>query len=469
MNAHSFFCHLRRHRILCCAALAILALAWTSLAFCGEIHDAAAKGDLEKVKALLKDNPKLVSSRDATGETALSWAANQCHKDVVEFLLAHDAEVRTKNNDGAAPLDGAAVNGCEDVAELLLAKGADVNAKDNGGGTPLHTSAFGGHKGFAELLLAHGADVNAKDNDGLTPLHLAARKGHKDVAELLLANKADVDAREKEGWTPLLVAANAGQKGIVELLLARGADVNAKHNDGYTPLHFAAYNGYRDVAELLLASKADVNARAQNGLTPLDAAEVMEHRDLVELLRPHGAKASSGEGPSGAPKARAQSEEDLLLQLMGRPVKRPPEVVDLYDHRPPALAASTAPAGATATVYVFRARSILGAPLKPPIYCDNVELAHLQNGRYFRVQLEPGRHIFRSKPGAPGATLNAAPGGVYYIRAVMVQGGSLLLAPLRSEESPPLHKVKALDANQVIDRTRVAAKGEIPDNPTVEQ
>ena len=32
----------------------LLTLVWSSLAFCGEIHDAAESGDLEKVKALLK-------------------------------------------------------------------------------------------------------------------------------------------------------------------------------------------------------------------------------------------------------------------------------------------------------------------------------------------------------------------------------------------------------------------------------
>ena len=45
----------------------LVALVWSSLAFCGEIHDAAKDGDLEKVKALLKDNPDLVNSKDNNG------------------------------------------------------------------------------------------------------------------------------------------------------------------------------------------------------------------------------------------------------------------------------------------------------------------------------------------------------------------------------------------------------------------
>lgn len=41
----------------------VVALAWRSPAFCGEIHDAARLGDLVKVKALLKANPDLAFSR----------------------------------------------------------------------------------------------------------------------------------------------------------------------------------------------------------------------------------------------------------------------------------------------------------------------------------------------------------------------------------------------------------------------
>jgi len=45
------------------ATVALVALAWTSLAFCGEIHDAAKRADLEKVKVLLKSNPNLVLAK----------------------------------------------------------------------------------------------------------------------------------------------------------------------------------------------------------------------------------------------------------------------------------------------------------------------------------------------------------------------------------------------------------------------
>jgi hypothetical protein len=54
---------------------------------------------LAKVKALLKDNPGLISSRDSRdGYTPLLPAAAYDRKDVVEFLLAKNAEVDAKDN-----------------------------------------------------------------------------------------------------------------------------------------------------------------------------------------------------------------------------------------------------------------------------------------------------------------------------------------------------------------------------------
>ncbi len=136
------------------ALVVLVALVWSSVAYCGEIHDAAENGDLEKVKALLKENPALVSDKDY-------------------------------GKSGSTPLHLAADKGFKDVAKLLLANKANVNATDQNDRTPLHHAAFEGQKNMAVLLLANKAEVNARDKYGLTPLRTALAKGHDDVAELL--------------------------------------------------------------------------------------------------------------------------------------------------------------------------------------------------------------------------------------------------------------------------------------------
>lgn len=218
------FCHRHFHPLIArCAAIMLamlVALAWSGLAFCDEIHDAVAKGDLEKVKALLKDNPNLVASRDDEGHT---------------------------------PLRIAAAKGQKDMAELLLAKGAEVNAKDNDGYTALILAAREGNTDVAKLLLANKADVNTKADNGETPLIAAARKDHKDIVELLLAKGAGVNDVGLSRLTPLCWAADKGYADVVELLLDKGADVNAKcgTGSGSTALQLADLNRYKDVVKLL--------------------------------------------------------------------------------------------------------------------------------------------------------------------------------------------------------------------------
>jgi len=140
----AFLNRLRHSPILRLTAVMLVALAWSSPAFCGEIHDAARDGDLKKVKALLKGNPDLISS---------------------------------KGNNGTIPLHVAAMHGHKDAAALLLANHAAVNAKDNCGATPLHY-AVGGREETSKLLGKDAYDLVFPDKPGL-------KTDLKDVAELL--------------------------------------------------------------------------------------------------------------------------------------------------------------------------------------------------------------------------------------------------------------------------------------------
>jgi len=347
----SFFSPLYYHSNSSRAAVMLVALAWSTLGFCGEIHDAAKNGDVAKVKALIEANPDLVFSKDENDydSTALHCAARNGHKDVAELLLTNKADINAKNKEGVTPLFMAAGAGRKDLVELLLANKAEVNSKAIDGEMPLHAAAAEGYKDVVELLLANKADANAKDNAGHTPLDWAAHKGHgdvvellrqhgsldpnvirdstlngdlkkvkviikenpdlvfrqddngdtpliwaalrdhKDVAEFLLASSAKVNATNNAGETPLHLAAGKGYKDVVELLLAHRAEVNFRDSHGHTPLELAAADGYKDVVELLLANKADVNAKNNAGATPLHFAVKNGQKDVVGLLLASGA------------------------------------------------------------------------------------------------------------------------------------------------------------------------------------
>jgi hypothetical protein len=72
--------------------------------------------------------------------------------------------------------------------------------------------------------------------------------------------------------------------------------------------------------------------------------------------------------------------------------------------------------GTKTTIYVYRLRLTAGMFNKPPIYVDEREIARITNGRFFIVNLDPGRHVIRSEHKTAVVTLDMHPGQIYYIR-----------------------------------------------------
>ena len=137
--------------------LGLAALAAAVPGFCGPIHDAVRAGDLDKVKALVKENPELVSSKDEKyGQTPLHIAAFNDRKEVAEFLLANHADVNARSNNGSTPLHLAAGKGNKDIVELLLAHNAEIDAVDKDGWSPVHTAVVFNQKGIEDFLIAKG-------------------------------------------------------------------------------------------------------------------------------------------------------------------------------------------------------------------------------------------------------------------------------------------------------------------------
>jgi ankyrin repeat protein len=175
------------------AALAFSTSAPGTAGFERPVADAAARGDIEGVRELLR-NGSDVNSPQGDGMTALHWAAQR---------------------------------GDSGLAEVLIFSGANVAAGTRiGRYTPLHLASRGGHLDVAQALLRAKADPNAATtNSGVTPLHLAAAAGKADIVSLLLKSGADANAKEASwGQTPLVFAASRGHVESIRVLLEAGAD-----------------------------------------------------------------------------------------------------------------------------------------------------------------------------------------------------------------------------------------------------
>jgi hypothetical protein len=97
------------------------------------------------------------------------------------------------------------------------------------------------------------------------------------------------------------------------------------------------------------------------------------------------------------------------------------QLAQVPEQRPPTEpnAAAEAKRDLPGMVYVYRVK-VRGNPLKPSVYCDGQEVARLDDGRYFVIKLEPGRHSFRSTDEHSGGDLIVKPGETYYLRVKLI-------------------------------------------------
>ena len=151
--------------------------------------DASYSGNIDHVKLSLK----LGANVNATEEfdfnrSALYYAAEEGHLEVVKILVQNGADVNFRCLDMYTPLLIAIKYNHFEIAEYLLQNGADPNARGYNNKTPLHYAAHGGFPKVVETLLKYGAREDLKNGYGRTPLQEAEyskKGGYQQVIALL--------------------------------------------------------------------------------------------------------------------------------------------------------------------------------------------------------------------------------------------------------------------------------------------
>jgi len=211
------------------------------------------EGNLKYVQLFVEAGADIHTADAELSLTAIGWASDNGHRDVVKYLLGKGADPnkgRLDNNETI--LLFAACKGYTDVLDLLLNEtNVNINKpRTKTGSTPLYVSAEFGFKECAELLIKKGADINLARTDYLTsPFYVACESGFCKIAEILLDNGADINQKKNDTQTPLFVASWKGHKEVVELLLKRGADDKVKTTWG-TALEYITKLGKKDIIEI---------------------------------------------------------------------------------------------------------------------------------------------------------------------------------------------------------------------------
>ena len=171
--------------------------------------------------------PLLLLGFWAGSETPVADAAQRGDLDAVRALLRDGADVNAAQGDGMTALHWAAQHDDDELVDVLLYAGARVDSGTRiGHYTPLHLAARAAGTTVVEMLLDAGSDPNAATtNSGAAPLHLAAATGDPGVVATLADGGADVNGREGAwGQTPLIFAAANNRVVAMDVLLKAGAD-----------------------------------------------------------------------------------------------------------------------------------------------------------------------------------------------------------------------------------------------------
>lgn len=210
-----------------------------------ELIAAVNDDDVERVTALLAEDPSLVAARDQHGVSAIMLSRYRFDRATTDALMALDPELDV--------FEAATLGIIDRLNERLMEDPTRATSFSPDGFTALHLAAFFGKAHIAKALLEAGADPGAVSRNEMMvqPLHSAAAGRHVEVCRLLIAAGADVDAKQRHGFTPLHAAAQHGDVELVELLLSAGADPSITKDDGGTPADTAEAEGHVDVARRL--------------------------------------------------------------------------------------------------------------------------------------------------------------------------------------------------------------------------
>nr|WP_226858709.1 ankyrin repeat domain-containing protein [Diaphorobacter aerolatus] len=185
--------------------------------------------------------------------------------------------------------------GDELAVRKLLARDAPVNARDEQGNTPLLLATAGNHIEVARSLILQGADVNLQNAQKDSAYLLASARGHLEILRMTLSRGADLQSTNRYGGTGLIPACERGHVAVAKALIDAGVNLNHVNDLGWTCLLEAIVLSdggapHQQIVRDVIAAGADVNLADKDGVTPLAHARKRNQRAIAELLTAAGAQ-----------------------------------------------------------------------------------------------------------------------------------------------------------------------------------
>ena len=256
------------------------------------LHQAVREGDVERTRALIRENPVRVRQVDAVGNTALHWAVAGDHVELTRLLVENGSPVDARNGDGRTP-SVVSLFGFhrwwrreerQEILDFLLANGAQY--------TILIAASVGDRRRVQELLKEDPSLANYLDPCYRRPLSAASEKGHTEIVRLLLEHGADPNAKEavSQGGYSLHLASDKGYMEVVRLLLEHGAAPGHWVDSSGDALFIAYFRGHKEIVQYLYAYGAtmDIEVYANGHRIDVIAEMLKLQPSLADKVLPYG-------------------------------------------------------------------------------------------------------------------------------------------------------------------------------------
>lgn len=249
-----------------------------------DVFNLARSGHLPELQKLYSENPQVIQQTNNRGATALHFACDGGHTNIIEFLLASGADLSARDIDGDTPLHWAAFAGRNEAVQLLINNQAELNSRNKNKLTPLAYAVTRNHPGTVDIFLAAGADPVADGENGSRILHSAAQNGMGPLVTQLIKNGTQFDTPRNDKGNLLHSLALGGLVQLTQTMIKKGLDVDLQNRYGWTPLLLAARCGQLQIVKLLAENGADLTRRGFDGKNALQIASENEHSSTIEYL-----------------------------------------------------------------------------------------------------------------------------------------------------------------------------------------
>ena len=149
-----------------------------------DVFDIARSGTLDEMKTLVDQSPDVINSISPMGFSPLILACYRGNVEVAKYLIDQTKDVNYLSPEGTA-LSSLCINYNKELVEKILAKNADPNIQDSHGNTPLLWAVKRNNIELVKLLLKNKADISIKDSLGISAFEYDLKSNNNELINLL--------------------------------------------------------------------------------------------------------------------------------------------------------------------------------------------------------------------------------------------------------------------------------------------